>query len=232
MAQRIATRYRQKGRARRKRRQKYRANKAKSKRQSRLWRKKNRAKLKRYRLHKKRNPNLHKLRRRAASERVLADQVPFWDLETDQEGEVESVLPEDEQVKTRIDGEERIYNLFDFLDSTALMDEETEGVLFELLDQLYDSDEEGDDEDFEEEPEELVERVARQYAARRRKLPKSVLISAVVQFRHEGRLVVATVERTNWLGGDQMMYYWKTQDGRRIETLGLPDDLVVLDKGR
>jgi hypothetical protein len=29
-----------------------------------------------------------------------------------------------------------------------------------------------------------------------------------------------------------MLYHWKTTDGQRITTEGLPDDLVVLDKGR
>jgi len=225
LVQRVATRYRQKGQAKRKRRQQYRHNKAKSKRQSRQWRKTHKAKLKRYRKHKERNPNLHKLRH-AALELTLAEQAPFWDLKTDQEGEVESILPDDDQVKTWVNGEERTYDLFDFLDSTALMDEDAEEDLFKLLDQLY----EGEDDEEPDEDEGMAERVALRYA--RKKLPRSVLISAVVQFRHEGKLVAATVERTNWLGGDQMMYYWKTSDGRRIETLGLPDDLVVLDKGR
>lgn len=69
-------------------------------------------------------------------------------------------------------------------------------------------------------------------AARRKKLPRSVLISATVQFKYNGELVVAKVERTHWLGGDQMSYIWRTTDGQQVETVGLPDDLVVLDKGR
>jgi len=77
----------------------------------------------------------------------------------------------------------------------------------------------------------MAQRVAARFS-RRRKLPKSVLITATVQFRHEGKLVTATVDRTDWKGGDKMVYHWKTSDGRKIETLGLPEDLVVLDKGR
>lgn len=78
----------------------------------------------------------------------------------------------------------------------------------------------------------MVQRVAIRYQmSRRRKLPRSVLITATVQFRHEGRLVIATVERSEWKGGDKMLYHWKTSDGRKVTTLGLPDDLVVLDKG-
>jgi hypothetical protein len=72
----------------------------------------------------------------------------------------------------------------------------------------------------------------RRSAARRKKLPRSVLISATVQFKHDGKLVVANVERSEWLGGERMLYHWKTTDGQRITTEGLPDDLVVLDKGR
>jgi hypothetical protein len=221
LVERVAVRYRQKGKALRKRRQQYRRTKAESKRKSKLWRQKHPAKVRRYQQHKRLHPNMHKLRRRAGLAVTLAEEAPFWDLDTNEEGAVEAVLPEDDQVKTWVDGEERTYDLFDFLDSTAFMTEESEQELFELLDRFYEGEESEHDE--------MAERVARRYA--RRKLPKSVLISAVVQFRHEGKLVTATVERTNWLGGDRMMYYWRTSDGRRIETLGLPDDLVVLDKG-
>lgn len=224
LAKRLAVRYRQKGKKLRKRKKQYRQTKSRSKARNKVWRKKNKEHLRRYRQKKKRRPNMHRLKRRAALELTLAEQAPFWDLETDQEGEVEAILPDDEQVKTRVDGEERIYDLFDFLDQAALMDEKTEDDLFKLLDQLY-----------EDEPDEaMAERVAFRYAARRKrkKLPRTVLITAIVQFRHKGKLVIATVERTNWLGGDKMMYYWKTTDGQRIETLGLPDDIVILDKGR
>jgi hypothetical protein len=222
-AKRLAIRYRQKGKKRRKRQKQYRQTKSRSKARNKVWRKTHTEHLKRYRRKKKQRPNYHRLKRRAALELTLAEQAPFWDLETDQEGEVEAILPDDEQVKTRVDGEERVYNLFDFLDQAALMDEKTEDDLFKLLDQLYEGDEDEPDEA-------MAERVALRYA--RKKLPKSVLITAVVQFRHKGKLVIATVERTNWLGGDKMMYYWKTTDGQRVETLGLPDDIVILDKGR
>lgn len=72
----------------------------------------------------------------------------------------------------------------------------------------------------------------RRQAKRRKKLPKNVLISATVRFKHEGRLVTVTVERTKWLGGDKMLYYWRTADGKRVETVGVPDDVEVLDPGR
>jgi len=72
----------------------------------------------------------------------------------------------------------------------------------------------------------------RRLQARRKKLPKNVLITATVRFRHEGRLVTVKVERTKWLGGDKMLYYWRTLDGQRLETVGIPDDVEVLDPGR
>jgi len=156
-AERLAVRYRQRGKKLRKRQKQYRQTKSRSKARNKVWRKKHKEHLRRYRQKKKRRPNYHRLKRRAALELTLAEQAPFWDLETDQEGEVEAILPEDEQVKTRVDGEERIYDLFTFLDQAALMDEGSEDDLFELLDQLYET----EDED---EPE-MAQRVARRFMA-------------------------------------------------------------------
>lgn len=216
MARRVALRYRQKGKALRTRRKRYRQTKQKSRRQSARWRKKNPGKVKRYQKKRQRNPQKHRMRRRA-SEVLFSQQIPYWDEQKGQEGEVESVLPEDDKVQVTMGDQTLLLDLFEFLDSAAFMEEGSEAEFFELLDPLYDGPED----------EGVPDR-----QARRRKLPRSVLITATVTFRHEGKPVVATVERTNWLGGKQMMYYWRTSEGRRIETLGLPEDLVVLDKGR
>jgi len=137
---RLAVRYRQKGDALRKRRQQYRRSKSKSKRQSKLWRQQHPSAVKKYHKQLKLHPNLHKLRRRA-SERTLATEVPFWDLSTGQEGQVETFLPDTEQVQTRVNGEPKLYDLFDFLDSTAIVTEEAENDLLTLLDEYYEAEE-------------------------------------------------------------------------------------------
>lgn len=66
--------------------------------------------------------------------------------------------------------------------------------------------------------------MSRLYKARR---PR-VSIDAVVTFKHQGESVVATVQRTQFLGGTQMRYFWKTEDGRVIQTEGVPKDMKVL----
>lgn len=52
-------------------------------------------------------------------------------------------------------------------------------------------------------------------------------IDSVVTFRHKGVEVIATVERTSW-SPSGMLYFWKTDDGKRIETQGVPKDVEVL----
>jgi len=146
MALRVALRYRQKGKALRKRRKRYRQTKAKSRRQSAQWRKKHPGRVKLYRKKHDRNPQKHRLRKRA-SEVVFSDQVPFWDTGEDQEGNVTSVLPEDDKVLVEMGDELLELDLFEFLDTAAFIEEGSEAEFFELLDPLYDGPEDDGVED-------------------------------------------------------------------------------------
>lgn len=141
MALRVAKRYRQKGQKLRKRQQRYRRNKNKARRQSAKWRAKYPSRVERSRKRRARNPQKHRLRKRA-SEVVFSEQVPFWDTQKDQEGGVTTVLPEDDKVLVELGDEQLELDLFDFLDNAAFIDEGSEAEFFELLDPLYDKDEE------------------------------------------------------------------------------------------
>lgn len=149
MALRVALRYRQKGKALRKRKKRYRQNKNKARRQSAKWRAKNPSKVKRSQRRRALNPQKHRLRKRA-SEVVFSDQVPYWDTQKDQEGGVTSVLPEDDKVLVEMGDELLELDLFEFLDTAAFIEEGSEAEFFELLDPLYDGPEDdgvGDEED-------------------------------------------------------------------------------------
>jgi len=47
-----------------------------------------------------------------------------------------------------------------------------------------------------------------------------------MSFSHGGKQVKARVVRTAWQGGDKMRYHWETEDGRKIETQGVPKGAV------
>ncbi len=145
MARRVALRYRQKGKALRKRKKRYRQTKQKSRRQSAKWRKRNPSKIKRYQKRRKRNPQKHRLRKRA-SEVLFSQQIPYWDEGKEQEGEVSSVFPEDDKVQVSVGDETFLLDLFEFLDNAAFMEEGSEAEFFELLDPLYDGPEDDEPE--------------------------------------------------------------------------------------
>jgi len=142
MALRVAKRYRQKGKALRKRQKRYRQTKNKSRRQSAKYRAKFPTRVKRTRKRRDKNPQKHRLHKRA-SEITFSGEVPFWDTEKDQEGGVWSVLPEDDKVQIEVGDELIERDLFEFLDNAAFLDEDAEAEFFELLDPLYDGSEDG-----------------------------------------------------------------------------------------
>lgn len=142
MARRVVKRFRQKGKKLRDRQKRYRRTKNKSRRQSAKYRMKYPSRVERARKRRARNPQRHRLHKRA-SEITFSGQVPYWDTEKDQEGGVWSVLPEDDKVQIEVGDELVERDLFEFLDNAAFLDEESEAEFFELLDPLYDGPEDG-----------------------------------------------------------------------------------------
>jgi hypothetical protein len=135
LADRVAKMYKQKGPALRKRKKQYKKTKAKSKRQSGQWRKRNKAKIKRYEAKRKRSPSMHRMRRRASI--TFSVDIPFWDIQEDLPGEVQSFDPETYMVETDFDGTPKLYDLDTFLSATALLNEKSEQALFEALDEIH-----------------------------------------------------------------------------------------------
>jgi hypothetical protein len=143
IARRVALRYKQKGVAKRKRKQQYRRTKIKSRRQSKKWRATHRGEVKRYRRKVKVNPMQHRLRKRAGIDLTQTEPIEFWDLETNQGGEIQGIT--EEAVEAVVDGETRYYDPIDFLDSVAFMFEDDEEELYDLLDPFFGVDPEEDD---------------------------------------------------------------------------------------
>lgn len=139
---RLSILHRQRGKAYRNRVKQYRKNKQKAKLQSRRWRQRNRSKVKRYQKIRQRHPSQHRLvpSPRHASLEQLAG-VPFWDLQNDLPGEIQKIDPSEGKVKTTL----RDYDLMSFLDAIAIVTEEDEAELFEVLDTYLEVPEELDD---------------------------------------------------------------------------------------
>jgi len=142
-AERVAIRYKQRGKAKKKRKAQYRRTKLKSRRQSKKWRDTHKGQIKRYKRKVKVSPMQHKLRKRADIDLTQREPIEFWDLETDQGGEVQRIT--DGVVETVVDGETRMYGPIDFIDSVAFMFEDDEEELYDLLDPYFGVDEDEDE---------------------------------------------------------------------------------------
>lgn len=56
---------------------------------------------------------------------------------------------------------------------------------------------------------------------------RRVSIDAIVEFRHEGKLV--QVKKSEWQGGSDMLYTWETVDGKKtFQTKGVPKPYKVI----
>lgn len=132
----VALRYMQRGKAKRKRIQRYRKNKQRSKMQGKRWRQRNRAHLKRYRQKAKRNPMKHRLKRRAGDEpsMVPIDRLNFFDYHMGEEGIATGLNTDDAEVNTSLG----VYGIDDFVNSVVFLTEEEEESMFGLLDDLAD----------------------------------------------------------------------------------------------
>ena len=68
--------------------------------------------------------------------------------------------------------------------------------------------------------------------AKRRKASKKVRkadIRRTVTFKHKGKQVVANVINTEFHGQNKpMTYHWKTSDGKKIKTKGIPVDTELV----
>ena len=54
-------------------------------------------------------------------------------------------------------------------------------------------------------------------------------LDAIVEFRHEGKLVQVKVKKSEWKGGADMLYTWETTDGKRtFQTKGVPKPIKVI----
>ena len=142
MVDRIAVRYKQRGKARRKRVQQYRKNKSKSKLQNKLWRKKNPTKLRLYRKRRDRNPHQHELRQRAAMKIDPAALLPihFWDTSEEVEGQVRSIGIDGTFIDAFM-GEDadkiHTYSLDEFMENCVVVDEGAERTFFDVLDEIH-----------------------------------------------------------------------------------------------
>jgi hypothetical protein len=63
--------------------------------------------------------------------------INFWDTSTDQPGEVQGLDLDNAEVKTKVDGEPKSYDLYDFMDQAAVVFEEDEQDLIRTLDELH-----------------------------------------------------------------------------------------------
>lgn len=151
LAEKIAIRFKQKGKARKKRVRQYRKNKVKSRAQNRHWRNQHPLQVRLYRKKRKRNPKMHELRRRA----MLVDPaallpIHFWDTTSDEPGQVRSVAIDGtflDAFMGEVADEVRTYDLDEFLDTCVVIDEGAERTLFDVLDEIHGIDAEQSDED-------------------------------------------------------------------------------------
>jgi len=57
---------------------------------------------------------------------------------------------------------------------------------------------------------------------------KKVSVDAIIEFKHEGKKVVAKMVSSVWSGGGDMAYTWMTSKGETIETAGVPKPFKVI----
>lgn len=142
LVERVAVRYRQRGKARKMRVKQYRKNKVKSKIQNKRWRQKHPMQVQLYRKRRERNPVQHELRRRSAMQVDPAALLPvyFWDTVSEIPGQVRSVGIDGTFLDAFI-GEEatevRTYDLDEFLDTCVIIDEGAERTFFDVLDEIH-----------------------------------------------------------------------------------------------
>ena len=150
IAEKVALRYRQKGKALRQRRKQYRQNKAKAKRQSQKWRTRNPSKVKRYERKRQMRPQMHQLRRRSGDGPLMAEEldINIWDLDTDRHGEIDKLDLDEGKAQVMYDGssEPSEEDLVDLLGRAVVVDPEDENELFETLDEFYGGEDEEDGE--------------------------------------------------------------------------------------
>jgi hypothetical protein len=161
LAEKVAVRYKQKGKARKKRVRQYRKNKVKSRAQNKHWRNQHPLQTKLYRRKRDRNPRMHELRRRAS---MLVDPaallpIHFWDTKSEVVGQVRSVALDGTFIDAVMGdtGFVETYDLDEFLEGCVVIDEGAERTLFDVLDEIHGLDAEQEDEDELVELEELPE---------------------------------------------------------------------------
>ena len=127
---------RQKGLAKIKRRQSYRRNRSKSKRQSTRWRAKNPSKVKRYQRKYRKNPSKYHMRHaETENTEALALNIPVIRAKDDQEGTL--IYVDDDEMVIRFADDAEIYDPVDFIDDIIIPDEEDEEDVLKILDEFY-----------------------------------------------------------------------------------------------
>jgi hypothetical protein len=164
-------RHKQRGKAKRLSKRRYRQKRQQIKNKSRRWRKLNKAKVKRYQKRRSKNPQLYKMlpAKRASIDEALVEHGLFSPEEDIYllENEIEFLDPSEDTpdvgfvnwidldetevhaIFVREDGSrfQKTYDLYDFMDVATLMFEDDEEVLLAALDELHADAEEGDEED-------------------------------------------------------------------------------------
>lgn len=80
---------------------------------------------------------------------------------------------------------------------------------------------------------ELMRRVMNDLEQRKKKrnrtAKKRVSIDAIVEFKHEGETVRVKVKKSEWKGGQDMLYTWETTNGKKtFTTKGVPKPYKVI----
>jgi len=130
----VTRKVKQRGTALRTRRKQYRKTKQKSKLQAKKWRKSNPGKYKRQQKRYQSNPSKFSMKRRAESPEVAELDIPIWNLETDQPGEIDQLHLDEGTVTISYGGEPQELDVLNLLDEVVLVDPEDETELFDLLD--------------------------------------------------------------------------------------------------
>ncbi len=159
-------RHKQRGKAKLRTKKYYRKRRQRIKQKSKQWRKANKNKVKLYRKRRNAQPSMYRLMpaKKAGLDHalfqpeedisLLKEEIEFWDPSTDTPdvGFVDWIDLDRGEVHTifiRETGErfQKTYELYDWMDTAALMFEDDEEILLQALDELHEGAEEGEDEE-------------------------------------------------------------------------------------